>query len=1084
MDNFKELHTFSDEFVLGKDLKISLLPTGDVKEIIRNGVMYTGFVADCANGAIGGIYIREYDNGVITRVFRLNGKGLSNFGVCDKGAVYEGRAGETDYRLTLRCDDYAWYYTLYTSGDKEIDVLCTQDIGVGDKGFVRNNELYSAQYLGHTVKDDVYGFVISSRQNMGGRHPVLTAGTLGIKATGYSTDGLQFFGSEYRVTNKPALIDKQLPCYVHQYEMPFIALSTEKFVPGKERTFAFYFKTCDDLPVAAEGGMPSGIEKDYAALEDFECKTHKPVKYSDEIGDVLISENFTEEETAALYPVKTEEEREKGKLYSFFTEDGAYVATLDKEGAVQRPHGHISISGFDPDSLPENVMSNTSYMYGMICSQTIIGNTSFHKLFSVSRGFLDTQWTEGVRVYVKLDGKYRRLGTAGLFEIGLNYCRYLYKLPGDVVEIRVFNSFDKPFINVEVTSLNKKQYDFMLTMQCVMGEDAGKILLSREGNVLRFKPASGPATSFCPELNYEAVFDRDIIQGDDSIFFADGKSRNETLLSVKLSGDSFRMAIAGDEKKSAKAEFADFAKEKELFFEFYDRLLLKAHISPNDEYTSKLNLILRWYAHDCLVHYASPHGLEQTGGAAWGTRDVCQGPVEFFLTFGHFPTVKKILARVFRYQNAEGEWPQWFMFDEYPFAADDCHGDIVFWPLKALADYLAATHDYGFLSENIELKQGGVLPLSRLVEKSLHSIENRFIGDSGLITYAGGDWDDTLQPVNAFLKQNLISSWTMALAYQTLTSLASTLPDESLKNKCSDFAKRIKNSFDKDLVKDGVIAGFGYMDEQNVRCMLHPLDETSGIHLRLLPLTRSIIARMADKNLADKNVQLIDEHLRCPDGVRLMDRPARYEGGVSKIFVRAEQAANVGREISLQYVHAHIRYIEAMTVLGRSEDALWGLMAVNPINIKETVRNAMPRQSNCYSSSSEGLFNDRYEYRKNFDKLRDGSVPVRSGWRVYSSGGGIYLARLFADVLGVKILKDKLVLDPVLPADKFDGHEIGFTAKGKNITVKFVKGNERKAIYNGITLSPSRDNPYREGGIAIPFDEMKTTDNEIIFMIK
>ena len=110
-------------------------------------------------------------------------------------------------------------------------------------------------------------------------------------------------------------------------------------------------------------------------------------------------------------------------------------------------------------------MSNTSYMYGMICSQTIIGNTSFHKLFSVSRGFLDTQWTEGVRVYVKLDGKYRRLGTAGLFEIGLNYCRYLYKLPGDVVEIRVFNSFDKPFINVEVTSLNKKQYDFMLTMQ-------------------------------------------------------------------------------------------------------------------------------------------------------------------------------------------------------------------------------------------------------------------------------------------------------------------------------------------------------------------------------------------------------------------------------------------------------------------------------------------------------------------------------------------------------------------------------------------------------------------------------------------
>ena len=31
-----------------------------------------------------------------------------------------------------------------------------------------------------------------------------------------------------------------------------------------------------------------------------------------------------------------------------------------------------------------------------------------------------------------------------------------------------------------------------------------------------------------------------------------------------------------------------------------------------------------------LVHYLSPHGLEQFGGAAWGTRDVSQGPTEFF----------------------------------------------------------------------------------------------------------------------------------------------------------------------------------------------------------------------------------------------------------------------------------------------------------------------------------------------------------------------------------------------------------------------------------------------------------------------
>ena len=33
---------------------------------------------------------------------------------------------------------------------------------------------------------------------------------------------------------------------------------------------------------------------------------------------------------------------------------------------------------------------------------------------------------------------------------------------------------------------------------------------------------------------------------------------------------------------------------------------------------------------------------------------------------------------------------------------------------------------------------------------------------------------------------------------------------------------------------------------------------------------------------------------------------------MSTNFKRAEQAANFGREIGLQYVHAHIRYTEAM----------------------------------------------------------------------------------------------------------------------------------------------------------------------------
>ena len=41
--------------------------------------------------------------------------------------------------------------------------------------------------------------------------------------------------------------------------------------------------------------------------------------------------------------------------------------------------------------------------------------------------------------------------------------------------------------------------------------------------------------------------------------------------------------------------------------------------------------IFIWFIHNALVHYLSPRGLEQYSGGGWGTRDVCQGPVELLL---------------------------------------------------------------------------------------------------------------------------------------------------------------------------------------------------------------------------------------------------------------------------------------------------------------------------------------------------------------------------------------------------------------------------------------------------------------------
>ena len=63
-------------------------------------------------------------------------------------------------------------------------------------------------------------------------------------------------------------------------------------------------------------------------------------------------------------------------------------------------------------------------------------------------------------------------------------------------------------------------------------------------------------------------------------------------------------------------------------------------------------------------------------------------------------------------------------------------------------------------------------------KKEIDYIRNNFLHDTYLSSYGDGDWDDTLQPANAQLKQYMTSSWTVALTYQSITQLATALENE------------------------------------------------------------------------------------------------------------------------------------------------------------------------------------------------------------------------------------------------------------------------------------------------------------------
>ena len=145
-----------------------------------------------------------------------------------------------------------------------------------------------------------------------------------------------------------------------------------------------------------------------------------------------------------------------------------------------------------------------------------------------------------------------------------------------------------------------------------------------------------------------------------------------------------------------------------------------------------------------------------------------------------------------------------------------------------------------------------------------------------------------------------------------------------------------------------------------------------------------------------------------------MDKPIAYHGGPEKIFRRAESAAFFGREIGLMYTHSHLRYGEAMSDLGEAE-ALWeALMVANPIAVTDRLGHASLRQRNAYFSSSDAAFADRYQASGEWARVKADAIPVDGGWRVYSSGPGLYTNILIRHVFGVRRVFGKRMIEPCL----------------------------------------------------------------------
>jgi 1,2-beta-oligoglucan phosphorylase len=1023
--------------------------------------------------------------------------------------------------LVLAKSATTWFWHIQlentTNTPLHLDLTYAQDLALAPYGAVRLNEFYVSQYLDHApLKHPEHGVVVASRQNQAadGRNPWSLIGSL-RSGVSFATDALDFHGLATRAGAAPIGLTHELPNRRLQHEHSLVVIRDLPFelAANARLDCGFFGAYREHHPEASSSADLRRVDE---ALSLPEAKpallqgrsalaapslatlfSHAPPLRVLALDEAALKSLFSE-------PWRNCERNGSDGLLSFFHGADCHVVLRAKELKVLRPHGHILRTGrhLTPD---ESALTSTVWMTGVFHSMVTQGHVSINRMLSTTHSYLSLFRAHGQRVFVEIDGTWQLLDVPSAFEMAPDACLWVYRHARGEIRVRAAAHSGPHELTLAIEVSSGVPTRFLISNHIALngddGSTLGPALWRQEGpdilvGAARDSDVGRRFPNGCLRIAPLGATQFEQIAGDEALFL-DHQSRQEPFVClVTAPARNVGLRLRGELVLQAAENPIHVAPDEELI------PLLSLHGVPDSagsESSTRLADIAPWLTHNALVHYLSPRGLEQYSGGGWGTRDVCQGPVEMLLALDRIPPIRDLLLRVTSQQNPDGDWPQWFMFfdRERNIRPGDSHGDIVYWPLLVLGQYLTASGDGGILNQRVPFfdtrgpSAGESGTVSEHVRRALALIAKRVIPGTSLAAYGHGDWNDSLQPADPMLRDRLCSAWTVTLDVQTLTTLAQGLRAVGYPNDAADLESRaaaVRQDFQRLLIADGVLTGYALFDANGqIRRLLHPSDTTTGVRYSALAMVHAILEDLFTPEQTREHLRLIEKHLSGPDGLRLFDQPLAYHGGPQRLFQRAETATYFGREIGLMYMHAHLRYAQALAHVGNAEGFFRALCQANPIAIRELVSSASPRQANCYYSSSDAAFDNRYQASAEYERVARGTIALEGGWRVYSSGAGIALGLIWRRFLGLTIEWNALVVDPVIPA-RLDGLSVETRLLGRPCRVRYSVRNAgcgvQEIVLNDQALPfDLRSNPHRRGAAVVARaqvgEKLRTQDNEL-----
>ncbi|MDZ4725881.1 MAG: hypothetical protein SH817_06980 [Leptospira sp.] len=1088
-------------------LEFNFTSNGSLYSIKIKHILVNLYIGNELEASIANFYLRVFSEFGET-IYPLFGPNANTkFEISESKYLGEGIVDSLHYQFIFSLHPVllSWSYSIQiknlSNQSARFQFVYTQDLGLCDYQSSRLNEFFVSHYIHHEILETKEnGYLILSRQNepVSGYHPACLLFS-NKPVTSFATDALDIFENRNL---------KEFPSKRKQGEHSVIGLGGEIVVLKlneiyETQFFGYLWEDLKDLEI-----FPNSLNviRDISSHQSlFPISIQKgifPVPSLFSNVKRIKGEKISEDQLQQFFPDEWREVEQglDGHVFSFFTNQATHVVLQEKEFLCLRPHGQILRTG-RKNILSESSLTATSYLSGIFLSQLTQGHTSLNTFISRNSTYTGQFLSQGFRIFIRESENWNLLDTPTFGVMRLNSFEWVYVWKSLILKIKI-ESTESNEINFELNIIKGEDRDFLLSFHIALDGDNGiseeSPNIERKASYIHIRPNAKfllyhrlNGSGF--KIKSDTISEWKI--SDDRNLFLDMKSRGlpyftalvrvPSSLKFQISGD---LEVHSDEPPNRISPPIQIGS---LHFNGKKSNIELQNISALEE-------ILPWFLQNAEIHFLNPRGLEQYSGGGWGTRDVCQGAFEYLIAQGDWMICRDLLLRVFEEQNEDGDWPQWFML--YPrdkeIRASDSHADIIYWPILSLTTYIERTNDLDILMITTKSKnRKQERTILSAVEQAHSHWRTNFIKGTVLPKYGNGDWNDSLQPLNDEFRNHAVSTWNAELSFMTYTALFKLykiLEKSNLQIQVENEKNKLLQNIKELCMEGGVLAGIRNFKEGCTHpFLLHPSDTQTGVKYSLIPMIYGILSEILDPIEVEHHLKIIKDKLTGPDGVRLFDIPIKYNKGFSNYFRRAETASYFGREIGLMYTHAHLRYCEALGHLGKSKELLFELSKINPIGIQKRIPSAKVRQSNCYYTSSDGQFLDREEAFTRYQDLLDGNVDLEGGWRVYSSGPGIFIKLFYESLLGIRQYKDGIEFDPILPLG-LHGTEILIQIFDKTVRLTYQIVNENATLafieLNGHSISFERkENRYRRGGGKMLYNDiliyMRESDNFLVLKL-